>query len=97
MKYPFVSKKISKDIVKIINKNMTILNKEINYFDTFENQKKINYEKFFNENPELLAQYSIKPILKNEEENKKISIFSTENFFEKNKKSNLFSLKKHKK
>ena len=99
MKYPFVSKKISKDIVKIINKNMTILNKEINYFDTFEKQKKINYEKFFNENPELLAQYSIKPILKNEEENKKISIFSTENFFEKNKKSNLFSLKKsnHKK
>ena len=56
MKYPFISKKISKDIVKIINKNMTILNKQINFFDSFENQKKINYEKFFNENPELLTQ-----------------------------------------
>lgn len=55
MKYPFVTKKFSNDIIKIINKNMTILNKQINYFDSFENKKTINYEKFFNENPELLT------------------------------------------
>ena len=94
MKYPFVSKKFSNDIIKIINNNMTILNKQINFFDSFENKNKINYEKFFNENPELLTQYSIN--LKNEENNKKIlSIFSSENFFKNNKKSNLFSLKKN--